>query len=87
MRCGTSARAESVCNIRFGFCVSANGKHVEPDPAENGVLTQIRYLRQSSHAPGGIAAALNRQSLCVRRGSAWRPEPVARIIKQATGPR
>jgi hypothetical protein len=42
---------ECVRNIRFGFRVSPDGKHVEPDPAENGVLTQIRRLRQSDHAP------------------------------------
>jgi predicted site-specific integrase-resolvase len=41
----------------------------------------------SGHTMRGIAAALNRQSLRNRRGSPWRLEHVARIIKQATGPR
>jgi choline dehydrogenase-like flavoprotein len=59
----------------------------KPDPGEQGVLTEIRHLRQSGHRMRGIAAALNRQSLRTRRGSAWRLEHVARIIKQATGPR
>jgi Recombinase len=49
------------------------------------VLTEIGHLRQSGHTLRGIAAALNRQSLRTRRGSAWRLEHVARIIKQATG--
>jgi hypothetical protein len=52
-----------------------------------GVLTEIGYLRQSGHTLRGIAASLNRQSLGTRRGSAWRGEHVARIIKQANGPR
>jgi DNA invertase Pin-like site-specific DNA recombinase len=78
---------ERVGNIRFGFRLSPDGKHVEPDPGEQGVLTEIRHLRQSGHTMRGIAAALNRQSLRTRRGSAWRLEHVARIIKQATGPR
>jgi DNA invertase Pin-like site-specific DNA recombinase len=78
---------ERVGNIRFGFRLSPDGKHVEPDPGEQGVLTEIRHLSQSGHTMRGIAAALNRQSLRTRRGSAWRLEHVARIIKQATGPR
>jgi site-specific DNA recombinase len=79
-------RGERVGNIRFGFRLSPDGKHVEPDPGEQGVLTEIRHLRQSGHTLRGIAASLNRQSLRTRRGSAWRLEHVARIIKQATGP-
>jgi DNA invertase Pin-like site-specific DNA recombinase len=78
---------ERVGNIRFGFRLSPDGKHVEPDPGEQGVLTEIRHLRQSGHTLRGIAAALNRKALHTRCGSAWRPEHVARIIKQATGPR
>jgi site-specific DNA recombinase len=78
---------ERVGNIRFGFRLSPDGKHVEPDPGEQGVLTEIRHLRQSGHTLRGIAAALNRKALRTRRGSAWRLEHVARIIKQATAPR
>ena len=72
---------ELVGNIRFGFRLSPDGKHVEPDPGEQGVLTEIRHLRQSGHTLRGIAAALNRKALRTRRGSAWRLEHVARIIK------
>jgi DNA invertase Pin-like site-specific DNA recombinase len=78
---------ERVGNIRFGFRLSPDGKHVEPDPGEQGVLIEIRHLRQSGHTLRGIAATLNRKALRTRRGSAWRLEHVARIIKQATGTR
>jgi site-specific DNA recombinase len=78
---------ERVGNIRFGFRLSPDGKHVEPDPGEQGVLTEIGHLRQSGHTLRGIAAALNRKALRTRRGSPWRLEHVARIMKQATGPR
>lgn len=73
---------ERVGNIRFGFRLSPDGKHVEPDPGEQAVLTEIRDLRQHGHTLRGIAAALNRRALRTRRGSAWRLEHVARIIKQ-----
>jgi DNA invertase Pin-like site-specific DNA recombinase len=78
---------ELVGKIRFGFRLSLDGKHVEPDPGEQGVLTEIGHLRQSGYMMRGIAAALNHQSLRTRHGSAWRLEHVARIIKQATDPR
>ena len=73
---------ERVGNIRFGFRLSTDGKHVEPDPGEQAVLTEIRHLRQNGHTLRGIAAALNQRALRTRRGSAWRLEHVARIIKQ-----
>lgn len=73
---------ERVGNIRFGFRLSTHGKHVEPDPGEQAVLTEIRHLRQHGHRLRGIAAALNQKALRTRRGSAWRLEHVARIVKQ-----
>ena len=78
---------ERVGYIRFGFRLSPDGKHVEPDPGEQNALAEIRHLRQSGHTLRGIAAALNRKALRTRRGSDRRREHVARIIKQANGPR
>jgi site-specific DNA recombinase len=68
---------ERLGNIWFGFRLSPDRKHVEPDPGEQGVLTEIRHLRQTGHTLRGITAALNRQSLRTRRGSAWWLEHVA----------
>jgi DNA invertase Pin-like site-specific DNA recombinase len=78
---------ERVGNIQFGYRLCADGKHLEPDTAEQDVLDQIRYLRQSGHTMRGIAAALNHRELRTRRGSAWRLEHVARIIKQGAAAR
>ena len=44
---GTSG--ERVGNVRFGFRLSPDGEHVEPDPGEQAVLTEIRHLRQGGH--------------------------------------
>jgi DNA invertase Pin-like site-specific DNA recombinase len=73
---------ERVGNIQFGYRLGTDGKHLEPDPAEQEVLDDIRQLRQDGHTLRGIAAALNHRALRTRRGSAWRLEHVARIIKQ-----
>jgi DNA invertase Pin-like site-specific DNA recombinase len=75
------SNGERVGNIQFGYRLCADGKHVEPDPAEREVLTEISELRQNGTAMRGIAAALNRRALRTRRGSAWRLEHVARILK------
>jgi DNA invertase Pin-like site-specific DNA recombinase len=64
---------ERVGNIRFGFRLSPDGKHVEP-PGEQDVLEEIGHLRQSGQTSRGIAAALNRKALRTHRGSAWRLE-------------
>ena len=81
------SNGERVGNIQFGYRLCADGKHVEPDPAEQSVLAEIRRLRQSGHTMRGIAAALNHRALRTRRGSAWRLEHVARIVKQGVGAR
>ena len=76
------SNGERVGNIRFGYRLCSDGKHVEPDPDEQAVLAEIRTMRQKGHSMRAIAAALNRKALRTRRGSAWRLEHVARIIKQ-----
>ena len=74
---------ERVGNIRFGYRLSADGKHLEPEPSEQAVLQEIRQLRHHGHSMRHIAATLNREALRTRRGTAWRLEHVARILKQA----
>src|SRR5580704_5261831 len=76
------SNGERVGNIQFGYRLGADGKHVEPDPSEQAVLDDIRELRQNGATMRGIAAALNQRAHRTRRGSAWRLEHVARIIKQ-----
>ena len=78
------ANGERAGNIRFGFRLGKDGKHLEPDPGEQAVLAEIRRLRKSGNSLRGIAAALNHRGLRTRRGSAWRLEHVARIQKQGT---
>jgi len=75
------SNGERVGNIQFGYRLCADGKHVEPDPAEQAVLEEIHQLRRGGCTLRGIAAALNRRTLRTRRGSAWRLESVARVLK------
>jgi DNA invertase Pin-like site-specific DNA recombinase len=75
---------ERVGNIEFGYRLSADGRHLEPDPTEQAALEQIRDLRRRGNTLRGVAAALNAQGHRTRRGTGWRLESVARVLRQAT---
>jgi DNA invertase Pin-like site-specific DNA recombinase len=78
------SNGERVGNIQFGYRLCADRRHVEPDPGEQAVLTEIQNLRHSGQTLRGIAATLNHRALRTRRGSAWRLEHVARLENALT---
>ena len=49
--------------------------------AEKAALAEIRRLRRKGTPFRGIAAALNQGAYQTRRGTPWRLESVARILK------
>src|ERR1700688_2098459 len=51
-------QGERVGNIAFGSRLSDDGQHLEPDPAEQAALAEIRRLRSHGTTLRGIAAAL-----------------------------
>jgi len=73
---------ERVGNVRFGYRLCDDGKHVEPDPVEQAALSEIRRLRKQGTTLRGIAATLNRRALWTRRGTPWRLESVARVVSR-----
>jgi site-specific DNA recombinase len=76
------SNGECVGNIEFGYRLSADRLHLEPNPIEQGALAEIRDLRRHGHTLRGIAATLNNRGHLTRRGTQWRLESVARVIKQ-----
>src|ERR1700719_3070431 len=76
------SNGERVGNIEFGFRFSPDLRHVEPDPAEQAALAEIRNLRREGHTLRGIATTLNNRGRRTRRGTHWRLESVARVINQ-----
>lgn len=73
---------ERVGNISYGYRLAGDGEHVEPDDAEQAAIAEIRSLRSAGTTLRGIAAALNHRAFRTRRGTAWRLESVARVVKQ-----
>jgi DNA invertase Pin-like site-specific DNA recombinase len=76
------SQGRRVGNIEFGCRLAQDGQHLEPDPAEQAALAEIRRLRSQGTTLRGIASALNHREFRTRRGTAWRLESVARILKQ-----
>jgi DNA invertase Pin-like site-specific DNA recombinase len=75
------SQGERVGNIAFGR-LAGDGQHLEPDPAEQAALAEIRRLRSQRTTLRGIAAALNQRDFRTRLGTPWRLESVARVLKK-----
>jgi site-specific DNA recombinase len=76
------SQGRRVGNIAFGFRLGSDGEHLEPDPAEQSAMAEIRRLRAEGLTLRGIAASLNGRAVRTRRGTPWRLESVARVVKQ-----
>lgn len=74
-------RGERTGNIPYGSRLAADGKHLEPDSTEQAALAELRRLRNEGKAMRKIAANLNERAYRTRRGTPWRLESVARVLK------
>lgn len=81
------SNGQRVGNIAYGYRLAADGVHVEPDTAEQAVVTEIRRLREFGTSLRQIAAALNELGHHTRRGTDWRLESVARVLNCAIQPK
>jgi DNA invertase Pin-like site-specific DNA recombinase len=77
------ARMEFVGNCPYGFHLCADGRTVEPDPAEQRVRRTITRLREQGRSLRQIAAYLNKERRFTRSGSPWMHCYVARVLKAA----
>ena len=74
-------QAEWIGNAPYGYRRCHDGKHVEPDPAEQKILARIRRLRKDGTSLRRIAERLNAEGFRTRSGSKWRHEYVARVLQ------
>src|SRR5450631_2667194 len=58
---------ERVGNIEFGYRLSADARHLEPEPMEQAAVAEIRNLRRQGETLRGIAATLNKRGHLTRR--------------------
>ena len=77
------ANGERVGTIPFGFRMADDGSSLEEDPSEQDILGRIPGLKAAGHTLREIADELNRQGYTTRRGTAWRFQYVAAVLKAA----
>lgn len=77
------SQGERVGNIQYGYRLADNGR-LEPNPAEQAALDDLRTLRNDGHTLRAVAAELNTRGHRTRRGSPWRLESVVRALRRST---
>jgi DNA invertase Pin-like site-specific DNA recombinase len=74
-------KGERAGNLPFGYRLGADGVHLELDACEQQIRTRIEQLRAAGVTLRGIAEQLNREGLTTRRGTTWRHQYVATVLR------
>lgn len=77
------AEGKRAGTVPFGFRLAGDGPELAEDPAEQAALSVLRELKAAGFSLREIAAELNRQGFTTRRGTSWRHQYVANLLKVA----
>ncbi|MBX3203551.1 MAG: recombinase family protein [Labilithrix sp.] len=77
------ARGERVGTVPYGFRLAADGVHVEPDDAEQAVVSSVRRLASEGLSQRAIVAHLADRGVAGRTGAPLRQTQVAKILRSA----
>jgi site-specific DNA recombinase len=77
------SQGQRVGNIVFRLPAGSRRSAPRSRPRRAGCLGGNTAATQTGHDPAGIAATLNHRALRTRRGTPWRLESVARVVKQS----
>jgi DNA invertase Pin-like site-specific DNA recombinase len=80
------ARGERVGTVPFGYRLSSDGVHIEPDEAEQAVVSTVRRLSAEGLSQRAIATQLAARSVAGRTGAPLRQTQVAKILRSAVNP-
>ena len=75
------ANGERVGQVPYGYRLSADGLHLEPEAGEQALVSLARALKAAGRTVRAIADELNRQGATTRRGTAWRFQYVAQLLR------
>lgn len=75
------ARGERVGTVPYGSRLSADGRHLEPDDAEQAVITMVVRLSGEGLSQRAIAARLAASGVVGRTGAALRQTQIANILR------
>ena len=77
------ASGERVGTVPFGYTVAGDGLHLKVEAREQAVAVQVEAMKAAGLTLWGITAELNRRGLTTRRGTAWRFQYVAQVVRAA----
>lgn len=78
------ARGERVGTIPYGYRLSRDGVHVEPDEAEQAVVSTVRRLAVEGLSQRAIVKQLAARGVAGRTGAPLRQTQVANILRSAS---
>jgi DNA invertase Pin-like site-specific DNA recombinase len=78
------ARGERVGTIPYGYRLATDGVHMEPDEAEQAVVSTVRRLSAEGLSQRAIVARLAERSVAGRTGAPLRQTQVANILRSAS---
>lgn len=78
------ARGERVGTIPYGYRLSADGVHIEPDEAEQAVIASVRRLSLEGLSQRKIVAHLAARGVVGRTGAPLRQTQIAVILHRAS---
>lgn len=80
------SNGQRVGTVPYGYRLAPDGVLLEVEPVEQAIAQHARTLKASGLSLRAIAAELNRQGLTTRRGTPWRFQYVAQVIRAGETP-
>jgi DNA invertase Pin-like site-specific DNA recombinase len=78
------ARGERIGNVPYGYRLSKDGVHVEPDEAEQAVVSTVRRLSGEGLSQRAIVTQLKARGVAGRTGAPLRQTQIANILRSAS---
>ena len=75
------SRGERVGTIPYGYRLSTDGLHVEPDEGESAVVSLVHDLARGGHSHRAIVALLAERGITGRTGAPLKQTQVANILR------
>lgn len=77
------SRGERIGTVPYGYRLSADGVHLEPDEVEQAIMQSIRQLAAEGLSQRAIVAQLARRGVVGRKGVPLQQTQVARLLLRA----
>lgn len=79
-----ASKGERLGQIPYGMRLGADGRSLEPDPADASTFALILSLKADRLTTRRIADELNRRAIPAKRGGAWSHSSVAALLRRSS---